>query len=80
MNKTTSSNVLYIENIKQGVTMTFSTYKFTDKSTGSVFVGEYVGGPVTVNLKTGEQGTEICLKSKDGRYKWVERSQCIKQN
>lgn len=60
--------------------MTFSTYKFTDKRTGSVFIGEYVGGPVTINLKTGEQGTEICLKSKDGRYKWVEESQCIKQN
>jgi hypothetical protein len=55
-------------------------FKHTEPTTSNTFKGEYVGGTVTLNMKTGEQGTEICLKSKDGRYKWVEISQCIKQN
>ena len=55
-------------------------FKHTEPTTGNTFKGEYVGGPATINMKTGEQGTQICLKSKDGRYKWVERLQCVKQN
>ncbi len=51
-------------------------YKHTDKNTGSTFKGEYCGGPVTLDFKTGKQGTQICLKSKDARYKWVEQSEC----
>jgi len=81
LNKTTSSNVLYIQATnKQGVTMSsFSTYKFTCKITGSVFIGQYCGGP-TVDVQTGEVGKEICLKSKDGKYKWCKTTDCIKQN
>lgn len=54
------------------------TYKHTDKTTGKVFIGDYCGGPVTIDLKTGKQGTKICLKSKSSRYKWVELSECEK--
>ena len=55
-------------------------FKHTDPTTGNTFKGKNAGGPATINMKTGEQSTQICLKSKDGRYKWVERSQCVKQN
>ncbi len=82
MNKTTSSNVLYIQATnKQGVTMLseYSDYKFTDNKTGTVFIGKYCGGP-TINPHTGKVGNMICLKSKDGKYKWCETTQCVKQN
>ena len=59
--------------------MTFSKYKYTDKNTGETFKGEYCGGP-TVDVKTGEVGLEICLVSKDGKYKWCKTTDCIKQN
>lgn len=51
-------------------------YKHTDRMTGTIFIGEYCGGPVTLDMKTGEQGTQICLKGKDSKYKWVEQSEC----
>jgi len=60
---------------KQGYNM---FYKHTDKNTGLTFKGEYVGGPVTLDIHTGKQGTQICLKSKDSRYKWVEQSECVR--
>jgi len=57
----------------------FSKYIYTDKVTGSKFIGEYAGGP-TINPTTGKRGLEICLMSKTGQFKWVAKSQCVKVN
>lgn len=53
-------------------------YKHTD-SNGNTFIGIYVAGPVTLDLKTGKQGDKICLHNqKNNTYKWVLIKECKK--